>query len=229
MNEYYSEEMLENLREPLDNKEKAEEVIDEAVSEIKRLADVLNLDSSVRKTATDRYREIIDVDLSFYPSVGELTGGVIYVACRTTQIPRTRGEVARKSVIPRYSASYPLRKNGERTQMRGTARRKVDRSYRLIIESLAIDPPRIPLSNFVQEYCSRLDVSSETMEIALVIAKKMEDNVPSGYSAGAIASGIVDYSTNISNSDITQKEISNFTFFSLTTIRDCRGVVKEEL
>lgn len=127
-NEYkYDEETLEALREPLETHQQAESRVDDAVMEIRRISDAIALDSNVKQAAIELYEDALEVELPFYPSVAELAAGAVYVACRTTETPRTRREVAAHSSLPRYTYNYPTHEEGERNSLRREKQRKVDR------------------------------------------------------------------------------------------------------
>lgn len=224
MTSEYNESKIETLQEPLETHQQAKSHLHNAIEEIDRLSDALSVDESIKQDAIDLYKKCMSSKLSYYPSIAELAAGCIYVTCRSTQTPRTRNDIAEESVLSetRYGwRGRPIWEEGKRTELGGGKARKVNRSYRIITEELGLSPSRLPISDFVQEYCNRLSASDETLEIASVVVKKVEysEDLHSGSSAGALAAGILDYSTNISESDITQKEISEVTCFTDTTVR----------
>jgi transcription initiation factor TFIIB len=220
---------FEDLREPLGNKQQAKHRLDDAIEEIHRLCDEISIEEDVPEAAVRVYKDALDSGLPHYPSAAELTASAVYMACRLTETPRTRQEVANHSSLPRYTYNYPIHEEGSRTELRGGPVRKVNRSYTLISESLLLDPPRLSLSDFVRDYCLRLDTSPEVREVALVVADSIDEQLESGRSAGALAAGIIDYATKICDSDITQQAISDVTHFSITTIRKRRQDIEEDI
>lgn len=229
MDNEYDKKTIESLRETLETHHQAKARLDDTIMEIRRISNDISLEPKVEQTAVEKYRETLNVGLNFYPSIAELSSGAVYASCRITKTPRTRREIELHSSLPRYTGSYPTHQEGQRTSLRGGRKRKINRSYNFIIETLSLDPPHFTPSDFITNYSRRLNIEPETEEVALIVAKKIDEELKSGRSAGAIAAGILDYATNVSSENVAQKTICEHTCFSSTTVRERRVEIESNI
>lgn len=235
-NHEIDETQIELLRTELNTQERAEELLDDAYNEIWRISTELGLSNEIATQSIRLYEKFINSNPNHYPSIAELSAGAIYATCRENGIPRTLNKISKMSSLHTWhgysseiSHNKPSRKDGERSRLRGRAYRHVNRAFRLYCDTLGIDPPRVPVENFVNHYAEELGVGDEVVEIALVTYSKLQGKDASGRANGSIAAGLIDFATNISGSDVTQKSISRVSGLTDVTIRNRRKAIEEQI
>lgn len=136
----------------------------------------------------------------------------IYISCRINNNPRTAKEIAQMFHLDNTSATKGC-KNA--TSIINTLEKDLEGNEKT---SFSETNPR----TFINRFCSKLNMTKELIKLCEFIALKIEQNnyIPEN-TPHSIAAGIVYFVSNITNTNITKKNIHDITEISEVTINKC--------
>ena len=137
----------------------------------------------------------------------------IYIACRLNGYPRTAQEIADIFHLDKTSAS-----NG--CSMAVNLLHNVERTMNINCQTeLCISRP----SNFIERFCSKLEITPELTCLAKFIAEKIEKNdiLPDNNTPQSIAAGIIYYISKLCGLTLTKSNIREICNVSEVTINKC--------
>ncbi len=180
-----------------------------ALTEINRLAGQLELPKSVKETAAEIYREIIDKRLVRGRLIEAMAAAAIYAAARINKVLRTLKEVAQASKIDEIDlGSY----------------------YRLIRRELDLQIPNISPIDYVSRFVEELKLSTETQKSAIEILKKAEKaGLFAGRDPSGLAASAIYIASIMENERRTQRELANVAHVTEVTVRNRYKELAEKL
>lgn len=137
----------------------------------------------------------------------------IYIACSLNGFPRTSTEIAKMFNLDDTSASAGC-------SMAISLLNNVERSVDLNMHTkLSIPVP----SDFIERFCSRLEIPMETTCLAKFIAKKIETTglLPDNNTPQSVAAGIIFYLIRLSGLSVDKNNIREVCGVSEVTINKC--------
>ena len=171
-----------------------------ALSDIERIAGLLNLPKNIRESASLVYRKVVDNGLARGRSIELLSAAVIYIVCRQFQVPRTLEEIA------------------EATKL---SSKDIGRSYRLITRRLDISLPPVSPINYVPRFGSELGIPGPVQQQAIEILKQvLSQGLASGKGPMGIAAAALYMACLEANLKKTQKEVAQAAGVTEVTIRN---------
>jgi len=181
----------------------------QAMAELDRLSDKLNIPPSLKEKAAVIYRKALDRGLVRGRSISAITAASLYAACRMTQTPRTLREI---------SAQSPIDK------------KDIARCYRLMLRELEIQMPKPDAQLRVPKIAAKVGVGERTQQTAVELlrrATKLKTTAgkdPMGLAAAALYIACV-----MCDEKRTQKMIADAAGVTEVTIRNRYKGLKEAL
>jgi transcription initiation factor TFIIB len=191
---------LRKWQERIRTKGAGERNLQQALSEIDRMASALNVPRSVREVACVLYRRALEEDLIRGRSIEGAATAALYAACRQEGIPRSLNEVAEVSRVDRQ---------------------EIGRAYCSISHELGLEMKPVDPREYVPRFCSDLglskDVQATTCEIIETTAEQglLSGKSPTGYAAAAIYAASL-----LCNEKKTQTEVATVAQVTEVTIRN---------
>ena len=187
----------------------AERNLCQAVGEMGRLADNLNLPTPVLEEAAVIYRKALRRGLVRGRSIAAVAAAALYAACRLTGIPRTLRELAEASVA---------------------GRRDIARCYRLLVERLGLRMPIDDPVKCVPKIASKVGIGERCQQIAIdMLRKAQEAKAAAGKSPMGLAAAALYLACIQAGEPVTQREIANVAQVTEVTIRNRTSELKRVL
>ena len=181
----------------------------QAMNELDRLADQLNLPRKVREEAARIYREAVEKGLVRGRSIESVVAAAVYVACRELKVPRTLDEIAK------YTKSN---------------RKDIARCYRLLLKELDIRVPTSDPIDFVPRIAHALGLSGTVMKKAAeILHKAREKGITAGKDPAGLAAAAVYIAALLCDERRTQKEIAQIAGVTEVTVRNRYKELAREL
>lgn len=171
-----------------------------ALSEISKIANVLNLPKNILETASVIYRKAVKDRLIRGRSIQGVTAAALYIACRQCMLVRSLDEIAQAS---------------------GVDKKEVGRSYRFLVKTLNYFVPPIKPSQYISRFSNQLAMQGKVDEIAhktLVTAKDLR--LTSGRGPTGIAAAASYIASVLTGERKTQREIAEIAQVTEVTIRN---------
>jgi len=178
-----------------------------ALSEITRIASHLYLSSEVLRTACGLYKLVVEKKLTKGRSIRGFCAAALYAAYRQCGYIRTLDEVSRASKI---------------------SKKEIGRHHRLLIRNLSCNVPLMNLAEQVPRFLNRLFIQRRTAEIVYEILRATKElRLTSGRNPVGVISAAIYIATKLTEQRRTQREISEVTRISETSIRKtCKELEK---
>jgi transcription initiation factor TFIIB len=143
----------------------------------------------------------------------------IYIACRLNGFPRTAQEIATIFHLDKTSASTGC---SMAVNLLHSAERGVEISQQT---ELCISLP----SNFIERFCSKLEIPCEMTYLAKFIAEKIERDslLPDDNTPQSVAAGIIYFIIRLSKLGITKPQIKEVCNVSEVTINKCAKKIEK--
>ncbi len=171
-----------------------------AMSELRRVANFINLPTVVRDEASRLYNYVLQRGFVRGRSMESVIAACIYAACRNYNIPRTLDEISNASDVER---------------------KEIGRTYRFIIRKLDIDVTPSSPKDYISRFGSVLNLSPKTQSEALKILKKAEiSELTSGRGPAGIAAAALYVAALLNNEKKTQREVADVAGITEVTIRN---------
>lgn len=235
----HSPEQYNQLRETIRTQDRAQDRMELAKNEIRRLCDCLDVGDVIEDEAIQVYQQIIRTDLINNYSVTELTAAAVYTACREQRVPRTLSDVNRAaSVLVDSSLEGVVKRDrsvGTRSTYEGCAllglcrQTTIQRVYSKICDRLGRTYAPVDPEKFVRRYCEELDFGPYVEEFANVAINQVDDEKFAGRDPNSIAAGAIYYAAERLEFGLTQYELDNVTHRSPSTISETRTLIKESI
>lgn len=172
----------------------------QAMDELQRLSDKLNISQSVKETAAIIYRKALDLDLVRGRSIQAMIAASLYASCRLTGTPKSLDEISEVSLRDK---------------------KEISRCYRLIIRELGMNMPIHDPMGFLPLIADRAEVSGETLSLAARLLKKArERRLVMGKDPRGLAAAILYIACKLRGEKITQKQIAAAADVTEVTIRN---------
>jgi len=172
----------------------------QAMNELDRLADLLNLPSYIREEAARIYREAVEKGLVRGRSIESVIAAAVYLACRLRKLPRTLDEIEEYSRVNR---------------------KEIARCYRLLLRELSIKVTTTDPGDFVPRIAHALGLSGAVVRTAVEILNKARDaGLLGGKDPVGIAAAAVYLACEKLGEERSQKEIANVAGVTEVTVRN---------
>lgn len=194
---------IERLR-TWDRRSQVHEPIDrnlrQALSELDRTADKLNLSEPVVERAAYIYRKALGRGLVRGRSISGIMTASVYAACRDTETPRTLKDAAKASALKK---------------------KEIARCYRLLLREMDLRMPIADPARRISRIASKAGASEKAKRRALQVLKEAEQTGvsagkdPTGLAAAALYAACV-----LEGEPVTQKDVAEGAGVTEVTIRN---------
>ena len=172
----------------------------QALSELTRIADELNLPQNTRETAAMIYRRAVTQGLIRGRTIQSVVASAIYMSCRQCQVIRSLDDVAKAATITRKEAA---------------------RNYRHLYKQLQPDVPQVDKDNLITKYVNQLRISGQTERLCRkVMDQAAEQRLTIGRAPEGITAAALYIACKINQEDRTQGEIAKAAQITEVTIRN---------
>ena len=172
----------------------------QAMNELDRLADLLNLPSYIREEAAKIYREAVDKGLVRGRSIESVIAAALYLACRIRKIPRTLDEIEEYSRV---------------------SRKEIARCYRLLLRELGIKVVASDPVDFVPRIAHQLGLSGAVVRTAIeILNKARETGVLGGKDPIGLTAAAIYLACEKLGEERSQKERANVAGATEVTVRN---------
>ncbi|MFW9785231.1 MAG: transcription initiation factor IIB family protein [Candidatus Heimdallarchaeota archaeon] len=180
-----------------------------ATTELKRIANNLNLPNHVKEEAMRLYKEVFRRKLLRGRSINSMIAASLYYSVRKYKVSRTLHEI--------------LKETAEKDK-------NVRRCYRVLIRELNLKAPNTKPINLVPRYIAELGLSSEIETIATKIVKLFTSNFgTSGKDPKGIVGGAIYISCKLKGLSLTQKQIADLIGITEVTLRSRYKEITQKL
>jgi len=180
-----------------------------ALTELRRMAQYLNIPESLVEQAAVLYRKTVEKELIRGRLIEAVVAAVLYAVCRNANIPRTLNEMAEAS---------------------GLTKKDIGRNYRYLVRELQM---QVPLTNpiyYISRFASELNLSGEVQEEARkILQEAISKGLISGRGPTGVAAAAVYIAALLKNEKRTQKQVANVAGVTEVTIRNRYRELKEKL
>jgi len=179
----------------------------QAMNELERLADLLNLPTWICEEAAKIYREAVEKGLVRGRSIESVIAAAIYLACRLRKLPRTLDEIEEYSRVNR---------------------KEIARCYRLLIRELNIKVSVTDPADFVPRIAHALGLSGAVVKTAIeILNKAREAGLMGGKDPVGVAAAAIYLACEKLGEERSQKEIASVAGVTEVTVRNrCRELMK---
>lgn len=172
----------------------------QALSELNRIANHLNLPKNVAETAAMIYRKAVHKQLIRGRTIQSIVAASIYMACRQCKVIRSLEDVADASNI---------------------SRKETAKNYRFLYDELETDVPPVDRDNLISKFVSKLSISGLTEEKARQILQKAEEQkLTIGRAPEGITAACIYIACKLMEENRTQGEIARVAQITEVTIRN---------
>ena len=172
----------------------------QALSELTRIADELNIPQNVRETAAMIYRRAVTQGLIRGRTIQSVVASAIYMACRQCEVIRSLEDVAKAATITRKEAA---------------------RNYRHLYKQLQPEVPQVDKDNLITKYVSQLRIAGSTERLCRkVMDQAAEQRLTIGRAPEGITAAALYIACKLNQEDRTQGEIAKVAQITEVTIRN---------
>lgn len=187
----------------------AERNLSQALQEMERMASNLNIPKDIRETAAVIYRKAVKENMIRGRSIEGVVAASIYAACRMLNIPRTLEEIAAVTRIKK---------------------KDIGRTFRIMSRTLKLNLFLSKPEDYLDRFCSKLNLSGEVKKKALEILKEAEERgLTSGRGPTGVAAAAI-YIAAVTNGERrTQREVAEVSGVTEVTIRNRYKEITDKL
>jgi transcription initiation factor TFIIB len=172
----------------------------QAMNELTRLADTLNVPSDVTENAARIYRKALQQNLVRGRSIHGITAAALYLACRQVHLPR------KLDLFSEDSSRTP---------------KEVSRSIRLVLNVLGLTLPIDTPEKYLPKIISTLGLPHHVQNTALTLLQTARQrHAVEGKSPVGIAAATIYIAALLENTPITQQKIATVADVTEVTIRN---------
>ncbi len=183
--------------------------LSQAMDELERLSEKLNMPSSVREMAAVIYRKALDKDLIRGRCIAAIVAGALYAACRFTRTPRTLKEITEAST---------------------RSQKEVSRAYRLVVKDLEMEMPVDDPLDYATKIAEKAGVSSNVEGLAIqIIREAKKKNATMGKDPSGLAAAALYIASKLEKEKITQKRLAKAADITQVTVRNRTKDLKKRL
>lgn len=172
----------------------------QALSEMTRISDELNLPQNVSKTAAVIYRRAVKNGLIRGRTIQSVVASSLYMACRQCHVIRSLEDVAKAATITRKEAA---------------------RNYRHLYKQLDPEVPQVDKDNLIAKYINQLRLSGKTEQLCQKIMEEAtEKKLTIGRAPEGITAASLYIACKLGMEDRTQGDIAKTAQITEVTIRN---------
>ena len=180
-----------------------------AFKELDRVVAVMGLPQSIRDSAAAIYRKAVKKKLVRGRTIKGVVAASVYAACRQYNVPRTLDEISEATDV---------------------WRKEIGRTYRIMTRELRLDLKPTNPRDYVQRFCSELNLSTEVQSMTLeIIGEATREEITSGKGPTGVAAAAIYIASILCNKRRTQRDIADVAGVTEVTIRNRYRELAEKL
>jgi len=181
----------------------------QAMAELDRLSDKLNVPGAVKERAAVIYRKALDKGIVRGRSITAITAASLYAACRSMRAARTLNDIVGVSL---------------------TNRKELSRCYRLLLRELDLQMPLTDPITYVSKLAGKLDINGETQGLAVeIIREAKRRKAATGKAPLGLAAAALYLACRKRGEKRSQKDIAEAANITEVTIRNRYKSLEREL
>ncbi|MFX1443990.1 MAG: transcription initiation factor IIB family protein [Promethearchaeota archaeon] len=170
-----------------------------AITELKRLASILNLPNYITELAFYFYKKSFEKKLVKGRSIKSMVAACTYFACRTKNIPITYSEILKESTEPK---------------------KMLKSCYRSLVSMFNLKIPYMNPISFIPKYISKLNLNFEIEKLTIrILNSYLKNEIIDGKNPKGICAGALYLASKLKNYRINQKEICKIIGVTEITLR----------
>jgi len=180
-----------------------------ALPELDRMCSLLEIGETTKEECAHLYRQAVDKGFVKGRSIESIIGAIVCYVTRNKGEPRTLEEIAEKS---------------------GISKKEIGRSYKHVLKSMNLKPPRTNVEDYITIYASKLGISNTAEEEAQKILKEAKKyGITAGRGPSGVAGAIISLACEQINEDFPKKELLNLVGITLSTLHSRHEEIKSKL
>ena len=171
----------------------------QAMDELERISEKLNIPSPIHQRAAMIYRKALDKNLVRGRSIDALIAASLYTACRLGQLPKSLDEISQTSTRDK---------------------KEVAMSYRLLLRRLSINMPVPDPTDYISKIVAKIGLSGMVQGAAVRLLRKAQHKgLTAGKDPKGVAAGLVYIAAKQQNEDVLQKHLAAAADITEVTLR----------
>jgi len=188
----------------------------QAMAELDRLSDKLNVPGAVKERAAVIYRKALDKGIVRGRSITAITAASLYAACRSMRAARTLNDIVGVSLTNRKELSRCYR--------------LLLRELRLLLRELGLQMPLADPVTYVSKLAGKLDINGETQGLAVeIIREAKRRKAATGKAPLGLAAAALYLACRKMGEKRSQKDIASAANITEVTIRNRYKSLEREL
>jgi len=181
----------------------------QAMSELARIADMMNLPFSIKEKSAQIYRQALEADLVRGRSIAAIVAASVYAACRMFALSRTLSDVAAVSTV---------------------SKKDIARCYRLMLREMELEVPVPDSTNKISAIALQIGIDEDTQRLAASILDRAKElKLTAGKDPMGLAAAALYIACQLNEVSKTQKIIAGAAGVTEVTIRNRYKGLKEAL
>ena len=185
-----------------------EQNLKHALTNLKLVANQLNIPARVEKEAAEIYRKAAEKNLTLKRSIENIVVGSLYIACRTNDLARSLKEFS---------------------ELAGTDVKIIAKTYKMLLRELNIKIIPINPVDYTARFASALNMSPKTQTKAVILADQLKKKgLTSGLSPVSVSASTLYIAGLMLKEKRTQREVAEVSGITETTLRNrCKDIIQD--
>ncbi|OQX20641.1 MAG: hypothetical protein BWK75_04650 [Candidatus Altiarchaeales archaeon A3] len=180
-----------------------------ALPELDRMCSLLELGETIKEECAHLYRQAVDKGFVKGRSIESIIGAIVCYVTRNKGEPRTLEEIAEKS---------------------GISKKEIGRSYKHVLKSMNLKPPRTNVEDYITLYASKLGISNTAEEEAQkILANAKQYGITAGRGPSGIAGAVIYLACEHIGEEFPKKELLDLVGITLSTLHSRQEEIKNKL
>ncbi len=180
-----------------------------ALPELDRMCSLLDIGETIKEECAHLYRQAVDKGFVKGRSIESIIGAIICYVTRKKGEPRTLEEIGEKS---------------------GISKKEIGRSYKHILKSMNLKPPRTNVEDYIALYASKIGISNTAEEEAQKILKgAMKYGITAGRGPSGVAGAIISLACEQIGENFPKKELLELAGITMSTLHSRHEEIKSKL
>ncbi len=180
-----------------------------ALPELDRMCSLLDIGETIKEECAHLYRQAVDKGFVKGRSIESIIGAIICYVTRKKGEPRTLEEIGGKS---------------------GISKKEIGRSYKHILKSMNLKPPRTNVEDYIALYASKIGISNTAEEEAQkILGEAKKYGITAGRGPSGVAGAIISLACEHIGEDFSKKELLDLAGITMSTLHSRHEEIKIKL
>ncbi len=180
-----------------------------ALPELDRMCSLLDIGETIKEDCAHLYRQAVDKGFVKGRSIESIIGAIICYVTRKKGEPRTLEEIGEKS---------------------GISKKEIGRSYKHVLKSMNLKPPRTNVEDYIALYASKIGISNTAEEEAQKILNEAKKyGITAGRGPSGVAGAIISLACEQIGEEFPKKELLYLVGITISTLHSRHEEIKNKL